>query len=94
MATYRDLIEAAIDRETDILGQGYAVKTARTVDGIEVADDGSVESLSGDGKDVLEALVEAYKEECGQAAVTLIAKRLAKEGADDLDLPEILAGRM
>lgn len=94
MATYRDLIEAAIKRETDILGQGYAVKTARGVDGVEVADDGSVESVSGDGKDLLEAVVEAYKEECGQAAVTLIAKRLSKEDTADLDLPEILSGRM
>lgn len=96
MADYAPLIEAAIDRMTGTIGQKNAVDAANEIDGLTVADDGSVESLSGDGVDVLGELVERYSDLGGPVAVSLIARAIKNEVGDigDYDLPGTLAERL
>ncbi len=94
MTTYTDAIEAAISREKEILGADAAVQAAQDTEGLSVDEDGRVTAIEEEGKAVLGRLVEEYKEEGGSLAVTLIARHLRDVGADDIDLPDILDGRM
>ena len=76
---YEELIEAAIERQIEILGRGQAVEQARTVDRLTVDDDGTVLEVEGDGKAVLSAVVDAYKAIAGDLPASLIAYRIRDE---------------
>lgn len=92
-AGYDALIEAAIDRERDIIGD-EAVDRARSIDGLDVDDDGSVRSLDRDGKAALGDLVDGYVAASGDVAAFLIARRIENVPHDDLELPANLAAHV
>lgn len=94
MTTWNEALEAAIQKEIDVLGKNVAVRTARQVEGLDVGDDGSVTTLNRDGKQCLADLVEAYQDVGGAVSATLIARSIKQAGGDDLDLPDVLAERI
>jgi len=89
--TDADLVEAAIRREMDILGDEAAVALAREIDGLVVEDDGGVASVNRPVADVLSELVDAYVAESGDIAAFVIARRLANVVDDPTVLPENVA---
>lgn len=92
---YTALIQAAIDRETDILGPEDAIECADSVDGLVVDDDGTVVAVERDGRAVLGDLVGAYVVTAGDVAAFLIARRLENMcDREEVDLPENLAKHM
>lgn len=86
--SYEALIEDLIAAQADIFG-AEAVEMARRVDGLAIADDGSVERLDGDGVAVVDDLVSVYVADLGGAA-TVTLKSVAEGHADRLVLPEEL----
>lgn len=94
MTTWEEAIEAAIQKEINVLGKTVALRTARQVPGLEVEDDGRVTGLERDGKQCLAELVGAYQDIGGAVSATLIARSIKQSGGDDLDLPDILAERI
>lgn len=95
MSGYKKLIEAAIEREKDILGEELAVNIAQDVAELEITDDGKVENINDGGKHALAKLVESYQDIGGAVSASLIAKELKENGiGEDLDLPEKLQERM
>lgn len=87
--TYEALIEDLVSSQADIIGR-EAINVARGIDGLEVAEDGSVERITGDRVGVVEALVSAYVDDLGGAA-TVTLKNAAGVYADELDLPAAIA---
>lgn len=95
MASYKDAIEVAVRSEMQVVGDGVAVNAACTVDGLEVADDGSVEELSRPGGAVLQRLVEVYIDRFGTVSASLIARKLEEEiDLEDLQLPPEITQRL
>lgn len=94
MVTYTDVIEAAIDKEADVLGKDAALRVAGRVSGLTVGDDGTVEGMDRDEKEILKDLVEEYQDVAGSVAATLIARRISDIGGEELDLPQIILERM
>lgn len=88
---YAGLVEAAIRREMDILGDEQAVAMADGIDGLSVESDGSVAAIERPTMEVLEALVDAYVEESGDIAAFVIARRLANMIDDPDGLPDNVA---
>ena len=87
--SYEALVEELISSQADIIGK-EAVNVARGIDGLQVAEDGSVERIDGEPIAVVEALVSAYVDDLGGAA-TVTLKNVAGGYADDLDLPAAIA---
>jgi hypothetical protein len=88
---YAELVEAAIRREMDILGDDQAVVMARDIDGLDVDDDGTVTGIDRSSMDVLEELVDAYVEVSGDIAAFVIARRLSNMVDDSDGLPDNVA---
>ena len=63
---YQNLLSEIIAKQAVILGPEIAVLKARSVDGIEVDDQGKVTSVEGDPKEALQKLVDAYVSLSGQ----------------------------
>lgn len=94
MASYVDALEIAVQTEMDVLGEEAALAVVRDVPDLTVSDDGAVEELRGDGKDVLAELVRAYQDVGGDVTAALIARRIRRAEITDIDLPEVLEARM
>lgn len=92
-ATYEMLIEAAIDRERDVIGE-EAIERARSIDGLGVDDDGTVDAVDRDGKAVLGELIDEYVAASGDVAAFLIARRIENLPHDELELPDNLAAHL
>lgn len=93
IATYRDVIETAIQKELDILGE-QALDIAREDGTIDVADDGSVRAITGNETEVFRSLVDRYVETGGAVSASLIANAISNLNTDDLDLPETIRERL
>ncbi|WP_226483128.1 hypothetical protein [Natrinema amylolyticum] len=92
---YTALIQAAIDREKDILGPDDAVDCAESVDGLVVDSDGTVVDVERDEQAVLGDLVNAYVATAGDVAAFLIARRLENMcDRESVELPDNLAKHM
>ena len=92
---YTALIQAAIDREKDILGPDDAIECADSIDGLVVDGDGTVIAVERDGRAVLGDLVGTYVATAGDVAAFLIARRLENMCTrEEIDLPENLAKHM
>jgi hypothetical protein len=90
---YVVLVEAAIQREMDVMGDGRALDCARSVEGVTIAGDGTgtVQSLDRPGEAVLGDLVEAYTRMSGDVAAFLIARRIENcPESEAVELPSIL----
>lgn len=94
MASYEDVLEAAVGKEASILGDGPAIRTAQKVENLDIDDHGNVKGFEGNGAKVLEELVEKYIEIGGEVTATLIARKLDDEGLKDVELPETLKDRL
>ncbi|MFB6208475.1 MAG: hypothetical protein ABEJ69_03930, partial [Candidatus Nanohaloarchaea archaeon] len=89
MPDYARAIEFAIGKEMNTIGKPVALKQADEMDTLAVDEDGKVERIDGDGKDVLEQLVEKYKDISGTVASSLIAYEIRDNmDMDPEDLPE------
>ncbi len=86
--TYDSLIHDLISTQLDILGTN-AVDIANEVDGLTVAEDGTVEEISGDGLAVTRKLVSSYVDRLGPAAKVSL-ENAAETYADELELPRNL----
>ncbi len=94
MVTYEEVAEAAVKREMEIIGKQIAVKIAKETEGVAIDDDGNVDKIKGEGKEVIAKLVSEYEEKIGKVAVTLISKAIKEIGGDELDLPSRIEERM
>lgn len=86
--SYEALVEDLVAAQKAILG-AQAVEMARSVEGVELGDDGTVKRLSADGLDVVDALVSVYVADLGGAA-KLTMKSAAEGYVDQLALPSAL----
>lgn len=86
---YQELAEEIIKHEATALGMDNAVKLARQVDGMEVAEDGTVNRFSGD-KETVKALTDVYINKLGNPAKVSIKANVASK-FQELDLPDNLA---
>ena len=89
MVQYDDLMTAIIRKQITIMGAEKALKYARQVPGIVVADDGRVTSEAD--QTALAGLVQEYKKVAGTVAILLMKTAIAPllKGAD-LTLPQEL----
>ncbi len=94
MVSYKDAIEAAIERQAEVVGLQEAVSMARQTPGLDVDEDGSVSSMSRPGKETLHALVKEYERVAGNLTVMLIARTLRDINADELDLPAFIEDKL
>ena len=75
---YKALLSEVIAKQAVILGPDIAVLKARSVSGLSVSDDGTVESIAGDPKQVLEQLVEEYVSLSGQIVKSALSSVFEK----------------
>lgn len=92
-ATYEMLIESAIDRERDVIGD-EAIERARSIEGLTVDDHGTVDAVDRDGKAVLGDLIDEYVAASGDVAAFLIARRIENLPHDELVLPDNLSAHL
>ena len=88
--SYAHLAGRLIETQRSMLGES-AIKVARSVEGISVTDDGSVESVSGDRRAVVGELARQYTTLLGGAAEQRLMAA-AGEFEDELILPAALGG--
>lgn len=88
--SYKYLTGRLIETQRSMIGEP-AIRIARSVEGIQVTDDGAVTSLDGDGYDVVAELSERYTEILGNAAERRLLAA-ADEFEADLVLPPALGG--
>ncbi|WP_136717428.1 hypothetical protein [Halorientalis salina] len=89
MSSYERLAERLIETQRTMLGK-RAVDIARSVEGIDVTDDGQVAQVAEDDRAVVGDLVAAYVDVMGVTARTRLTE-VARE-YDDLVLPANLGG--
>lgn len=63
---YKRLMTEIISKQAIILGPEIAVMRARGVKGLTVSDDGKVEGIEGDDKEILQRLIDQYVQLSGQ----------------------------
>jgi len=88
-----ELAEIAIEKEAELSNHDLAVRQANKVDGLEITDEGEVESLSGDPEEVLQDLIESFEEMMGNVAANLIAEEMKNQDVEKSKLPEELTDR-
>ncbi|MFB6202934.1 MAG: hypothetical protein ABEK01_00410 [Candidatus Nanohaloarchaea archaeon] len=89
MSDYSDVIEASVKKEIDVLGD-RALEIARE-NGVETDESGNVRTVTGDGEEVLEDLIDSYTDISGNLAATLIAREIEDMDTSGLELPESLS---
>lgn len=83
-----ELVETAIESVMDIIGKELTLRLARETEGLDVADDGTVQSINQPVNDVLAELVEKYDEVTSGVAAAFIARRIKDADLTGVDLPE------
>lgn len=89
MSSYERLAERLIETQRTMLGK-RAVDIARSVEGIDVTDDGQVADVADDDRAIVGALVDSYVDVMGVTAQSRLTE-VARE-YDDLVLPANLGG--
>lgn len=89
---YKELISSVIKKEKRIV-KDIAISSARDIDGLEIDDEGNVEKLEREGKEVFEDLYSKYKELGFGTAKVIIKKAIepVMEEHPDLEIPEELS---
>lgn len=72
------IIEKVIEDESDLIGP-VALRKAQEVEGLEVDEDGNVQSIDGDGNEVLDRVLEAYKGVVGEQAIEATKREVREE---------------
>ncbi len=75
---FKSLLSEIIAKQAVILGSDIAILKARSVPGLEVANDGSVLNIKGDPKGIVERLVEEYVDLSGQIVKSALGSVFAK----------------
>lgn len=89
---YSEIAEAIIKKLGLVLGESITIERARRVEGLSIGDDGNVKEVTGNVADVLEKLIDQYRELLGPAAI-YFAKDAARSTIaqnQDLTLPRSL----
>jgi hypothetical protein len=89
--TYNEAIEAAIEKQIDTIGESMAIEVAEETEGLNLNSSGSVESVSGDGEEVLRRLADNYVEKGSSLSTMLISEEISDRGIDDIELPDNLS---
>lgn len=88
--SYKYLTGRLIETQRSMIGEP-AIEVARSIDGLDVTDDGTVKAIEGDGYDVVAELSDRYTDILGNAAADRLVAA-ANEFEDDLLLPPALGG--
>lgn len=88
--SYKYLTGRLIETQRSMIGEP-AIRVARSIDGLDVTDDGTVKAIEGDGYEVVAELSDRYTDILGNAAADRLVAA-ANEFADDLLLPPALGG--
>ncbi|AOV94927.1 hypothetical protein AQV86_03305 [Nanohaloarchaea archaeon SG9] len=88
------IAEIAIQNQSDLSSEELAVRQANQVEGLQVNDEGEVESFNGDKKEILSQLVEKYEEMMGNVATNLIAEEMKNRDVEASELPEKLSEKI
>ncbi len=75
---YKSLLTEIIGKQAVILGPDIAVLKARSVQGLQVSDDGQVTGFEGDPKELIQQLVDKYVELSGQIVKNALGSVFAK----------------
>lgn len=75
---YEKLISEIVKKQIDILGPDIALMKANGVDGLKVDEQGNVTSLSSDGQDILQKLVDEYIGLSGEIVKNILGPVFAK----------------
>lgn len=89
---YKDIIEALIKKQSNLIGLSMAISKAHKVNGISIDDNGRVIDIRGDGKTVLGGIVKEYSFLSGDFGISFCRKVVgpfAKKNPT-LKLPDIL----
>lgn len=89
-----DLAKIAIEKQAELSNEQLAIRQANQVEGLEVSDEGEIESFEGEKVEVMEELVEKYKEMMGDVAANLIAQEMKKNDVKVSEIPEELQNRL
>jgi len=89
---YKSIVRAIIDKQSNVIGRDMAIKKANNVPGIEVDSDGTVLSIKGDYKKILEDLVGEYSLLSGDIAIKFCKDAIKEiiEKYTALNIPDIL----
>lgn len=79
MDAYQEMAEAIIKKQILVLGQQIAIERAKKVSGIAMDESGNIQSIGGNGLDVVEKLIETYQELLGPAGLSF-----AKDAAEPI----------
>ncbi len=94
MTKYKEVIQTAIDREKQILGDEMAFSVVESVEGIQIDDEGEIQYIKRDNKEVLDDLVAGFCRVSGDIAESIIARAITDLNTDNLDLPKRLADKV
>ena len=75
---YKSLFSEIIAKQAVILGPDIAVLKARSVPGLEVADDGKVSDYTGEPQEIVQKLVDTYVELSGQIVKNALSSVFTK----------------
>ncbi len=89
-ATYRDIVEKAIEKEKGVIGEEKAIKVAKDSQKIEVDSKGRVKNIIGDEKKAVDELVRKYQQFAGKIAASMIAREIEDMDLSNIDLPDVL----
>ena len=67
---YEEIAGAIIQKQVLVLGKLIALERARKAQGLTLGDDGVVQEIIGNAIDVLENLIDQYRELLGPAAIS------------------------
>lgn len=87
--SYNHLAGRLIEIQRSMLGQP-AITIAQSIEGLSVSDDGNVERIEGDGREIIGLLFERYTQMLGDPAENRL--RTAAAEFEELDLPPALGG--
>lgn len=88
--SYNHLAGRLIEVQRSMLGQP-AITIAQSIEGIAVSNDGNVETIEGDGREIVGQLFERYTQMLGDPAENRL-RTAATEFEGELDLPPALGG--
>ncbi len=75
---YQNLLNEIIHKQMDILGPEIAIRKAKNVSGLKLAESGEVSAIVGDPQQVLQALVEEYIALSGEIVKNILSPVFAK----------------
>ena len=89
----RELVRIAIEKEAELSNEQLAIRQANKVEGLEIGEDGEVESVDLEKSEALRRLIENFEEMMGEVAANLIAEEMKSKEVEASDLPEELSRR-